>query len=504
MLRLAGITRPLLGNFGDYQAGMAMIARHFAEGHFTTILYPQTYDLVNGQPSLVLLFYPLSSLLAAALHVLSGLSLDFLGRLQSVVFFAGAALLLYRLVARISGRPVALAALIAFSLSPLTIVYGQSFLNDMGAVFFILLFFYASLRFLAGINPLDFLAASAALSCVLLMRPNAVYLVLPSFWLGRKHLIKMAAVWAAGCVLPALWYVHVWRVSAEAPNIYMTLAPQLASRASFLSPIVFSPAYYRDLWDILAGMAFTPLGITLFLVGCFQAGRVPGAPFYLLWGASFLASSLAIPRKLVEHDFYLLQLMMPSAPIVGAGFLAVAENWQGSRQALSRSVAFFVVIACLVSFRYALYPAFRTPERERGTLKLAGALRQVTEKGRDRAVVQGTRTILYYADRYGWHAFPLRPGKEGLFYHQMANWQNLPPDQWQKYAESLTDPIKHLEYLREYEGATHFVVSDPEAVARVPNFAEYLAKNYSAIFREEGVGTIFLLSARKEALSSKS
>ena len=169
MLRLAGITRPLLGNFGDYQAGMAMIARHFAEGHFTTILYPQTYDLVNGQPSLVLLFYPLSSLLAAALHVLSGLSLDFLGRLQSVVFFAGAALLLYRLVARISGRPVALAALIAFSLSPLTIVYGQSFLNDMGAVFFILLFFMPRSAFSQGSIPLIFsrrrLLSLACFSC---------------------------------------------------------------------------------------------------------------------------------------------------------------------------------------------------------------------------------------------------------------------------------------------------------------------------------------------------
>lgn len=509
-LRLAGITRPFLGNFGDYQASQGMVAQFFIENHFTTLLYPQTHVLVGGEPSLVLLFYPLASLIAGILFSCFGGTLDFWGRFQAVLFFALSAYFLYRLIAKRLGERIALFSLAAFSLSPLTIIYGQSFMNEMAAVFFTVLFFHELLRFIGSRSPLSFFLSVLSLGLVLLMRPNASYLGLPALLLaseeGRergkrgKFILVVVFLMALALVIPGLWYFHTWKVSQGAPNVYMSIFPQLQVRSSFLSPLIFQWGYYQKLIDSLAGIVLTPLGFTLALIGIF-AGilKERKSLFFLVWCLAFLGSSLLIPRKLIDHNFYLLHLVVSASAFVGLGFDLLMKSLPQGKRTQRIALAGFLSLAFLLSMRYAAHPAFKTPEGERHTLAIAKKLAEVTDKEKSRVVVQGTRTFLYYADRYGWNSFSVEKTSEVPDYYRLTNWQNLSPEEWERRNQALKEPALYLEYLKEGEGATHFLVTDPAKFYENADFSSRVHQRYQLLYEAKDVCLIFELNGAPPA-----
>jgi len=141
LFRMAGLYRPLLGNFSQYQTGQAMMAKFFVEERFTNLFSPKLNMLVQGEPSLHLIHYPLSSLVAAVMAAIFGGEYSVWGRFQAVVFFALAAFFLFRLVCLLCDEETARGALIFFILCPLTIIYGQSFQSEMISVCSSIIFF---------------------------------------------------------------------------------------------------------------------------------------------------------------------------------------------------------------------------------------------------------------------------------------------------------------------------------------------------------------------------
>ncbi len=500
-LRMLGIFRPLLGNFAVYQTAYAMIARFFVEGNFKTIFYPQVNILVNGKPSLHLLYYPISALIAALGSRFLGGTLDFWGRFQSVLFYAGAAFYLYRFVKIFLDARIALAALIAFAIAPLTIIYGQSFQHEMATVFFTAAFFYYWLQFLRKRRPWHFVLTGFFLSWILLTRPNNLYVFLPALYLaivnsksansGWKNIFKLGFISILGLVLPALWYFHTWKVSYEANNIYSTMYAQLMVRSSFVSPLVLHGEYYKRLLDILTGNVCTPVGFTLLLIGIlagFRDGRKN--LFFILWSFSFLTSSLLIPRKLIDHEFYLLHFLLPAAPLMGLGFLHVYDHLDLKGLPKKVALAFFITASFGLSMRYALHPAFNTPDEDKHVLELADKVRILTQKDEARIIVQGSHTVLYYSDRYGW-TFSILPSEEISDYYQYMNWAKLPGQKWRQRNEALKNPIAYLEYLRKEEKATHFVVTSPNNFFNQKALSEYILGKYKAIFADPHIGYIF-------------
>ncbi len=500
LLRLVGITRPLLGNFGDYQAAQAMVSQFFIENHFKTLLYPQINVLVGGSPSLVLLFFPVASLIAAVPFAFFGGSLDFWGRLQAVLFFAGSAYVLYRLVEKLIDSKIARAALVVFCFSPLTVIYGQSFLNEMSTVFFSLLFFDQLLRFLEKNNLAYFSLSALSLTLVLLMRPNALYLALPALYLGSAgkgkmgdRLLKITGVGLMGLILPGLWYFHLWKLSRVSTHIYMSIFPQLEVRSTFLSPVIFNLDFYLGLLRNLAGVTFTPLGLVLLIIGLGNFKK-SGERFFFLWGVAFLLSSFLMPRKLIDHNFYLLHLVVAWAPLIGIGFYKAGDRLMRNKNQWKWVTPVFLALSFVISVRYAAHPAFKTPTAERSTLSVARKLAELTDKSKSRVIVQGTRTYLYYADRYGWNAFVTEKIEELADYYRLTNWQNLSPEEWKQRNEARKDPMLYLEYLRGQEKATHFLVTDTEKFYGNSQFAEYVRKRYPLLYEEKGACLIFQLA----------
>lgn len=503
-LRLAKIHRPLLGHFSMYQTANAMMANFFLKNHFTTLFLPQVNVLAGGEPGLLLLAYPVNALVAACMKLTFGGSLDMWGRLQAVFFFMLSAVYLFRLVNRWIGSQSALISLVIFCLSPLTIIYGQSFQNEMATVFFSIAFLFYWDVFVKETQSLAACTASALFTAlVLVTRPNALYLFIPAGYLLTKEVFwtgKWKSCWAKlilyaviGAGIPALWFGHLWKVSETASNIYSTMFTQLEVRSSFISPLVLSLDYHQQLFDKLSGIALTPVGFTFFIAGCFFAAKEwkRYAPV-ILWCFTCFASSLLIPRKLIDHDFYLLHFLVPAAPIMAAAVSTLLDGFKESPRA-RRVFSFSMVIFSLIfSMRYALHPAFKTTEEDAHLLEIAAHLKEVTDPS-SKIIVQGSHPVLYYADRHGW-TFTLKRSGEVPEYYTTGNWERMTPEQRQIRNEALKNPIAEVEYRKKYEGATHFVVLNPKTFDEAREFSSYMKSHFKTVYEKPGVTQIYRLN----------
>ncbi len=507
-LRCIGLDRPLLGNFAVYQTAQAMISRFFIENHFSTWLYPQVNVLSNGKPGLLLLYYPVASFLAAVLHQITHLPLEILGRLQAIVFFLLASTYLYKLVKKTNDSRTAFFSLLIFAILPLTIIYGRSFQNEMATIFFSLFFLYQTLQAFELPGPGRIFLAAAGWTFVLLTRPNNLHLLAPVFFslffsdgpglsFRRKSAVT-AGVLFLGALLPAFWYWHLWKVTEETNNIYSTMFAQLAVRSSFISSLALSVDFYRDLLDMLMGLVLTPPGFTFGLWGIWIGIRhFKRYGFYLLWTLAFFAGALLIPRKLVDHNFYWLHFVVAFVPLVSAGLL----DWVDRLEEKSKKSALllFILAMAVISCRYSLNPAFVIPKSDQTIPALGKKLQAMTSKEKDRIVVQGTHSLLYYADRWG-YTLSFTPKSEISDYLTSANWEKLSEKQWKERIEAGYQPSNQLEYLMKWEGATHLAVSDLPAFEAARDFAEYIRSHYPKIY-EGPEGIVFQLTPLAPAAS---
>jgi len=155
--------QPFLGHFGSYQVVLAMEAHEFVKQGFNNLLSPQSFLMMDTAPlqKIVLIHYPISALLSALLWGGFGGSLDLWGRILSMAFSAGSVLIMYLAARRLGNQLFALASACLLAFSPMTLIYGRSFMNEAIAVFLLVLSFWllvvwkgkqkGSLLFLAGL-----------------------------------------------------------------------------------------------------------------------------------------------------------------------------------------------------------------------------------------------------------------------------------------------------------------------------------------------------------------
>jgi len=203
---------------------------------------------------------------------------------------------------------------------------------------------------------------------------------------------------------------------------------------------------------------------------------------------------MLIPRKLIDHEFYLLHFLVPASPLIGGVFMDLMNIIRVKRDKIVGGfTVFFILISFIVSMRYAAHPAFKSTEEDRAIPQIANNLKEITDKEKDKLITQGTINLLYYADRYGW-PFVIERNGEVSDYYKYTNWEKLSEEQRSIRNEALKSPISNLEYLRRYDGATHFVVTNPKEFYRHPDFAKHLQKNYKIIREEKGFFILFNLS----------
>ena len=465
-VRLPGITRPLLGNFATKSVIYAQIARNWVEAR-AGLFYPTLDCLVGGKRSLHMLEFPVSAYLTGALWRLFGGSLDVWGRATAVAFSVASVALLFLFVRRRHGTAAGMGAGFVLALSPVSIIYGQNFMLEASLVFFTVATFYGLDRWSHGGRSGWLVAASVCFALLLLTKIYMLVLLLPlgvmvlrsgrstpvqlpkarteglpgsagtdakrpaasplgaiseesDRWLGssaaspqepkaqratpRKYPLALCAAVLA-MVPAALWYTHAARTaapgSASAGRIYFSLW-RTAQTHSPPAPLLWTPDFYRQLLDDLTGVILTPVGFVLFVMGFLnRAWRQHAA-----WLVAMMILVAALPRKFYEMNYYSMAVLPPLCVIAGLGWQVVAERLRPGRMATFGLLA----VALVLSMRYAVKPAFVTPEEDRAVVAAGRAIQKLTAEEEPVATMHGaTIDLLYYCNRPGWAIAPDTP-----------------------------------------------------------------------------------------------
>ena len=409
LVRVPGIHRPLLGHYGTKNAVYAMIARNWALGR-APLWLPTIDCLAGGERGRHLLEIPVSAYVAGAGWAVCGGSLDVWGRAVSIAFSAASVGLLYLLVRRWHSNQAAWAAALVLALSPVSIIFGQSFMLEASVVFFMLGALWCMESWLTTAKRRWFTATVLSLALLLCSKIYMLVMLLPLLALACRRIATLPASerrrWIAGGtallaigVLPAAaWCLMVLRLASPdsllGSHVYDSIR-RSGTVHQVPSPLLADAGFYVRLLGNLAGVGLTPVGALLAAVGlcCRPARR------HLWWLAAMAALVALLPAKFFELRYYTLIFVPAGAMLAGIGWerLSRHNRW-----------APIVATACLIvglafSARASLRPAFVTPAEDRAVLAAAAAARELGHEAEPLATLHGAGpNLLYYCDRPGW------------------------------------------------------------------------------------------------------
>src|SRR5216110_861442 len=475
-VRLVLINQPYVDYWSWRQSDVAAIARNFFE-HGFRFGYPQI-DWAGGSGGYVGTEFPILPFLAAIYYKFAGIH-EWIGRSQSVIFFAISLPFFFLLVREIFCGTAAIWATFFYAFAPLNIFAGRSFMPDVPSLSLGIIGLYFFLRWVRDRKMAPFYLAAIAISLSILIKITSIVIAAPILYLlvaavydrrgnkerrfpkppGRSRdrpslnfgahrapLQLHLALFAAITLLPsALWYWHARQI-AERFYPYHFFGAGGVRLESF--------SWYWDIAQQTATSSLTPILAIPALIGLFVAPRGRFGCLFDWWLAAMVLFVLAVGYG-NRHPWYQLPLVPITAAFAGAG-CAFFGSKISSRVAV---VALSILLAgsfALLAFLYVrpLYESSAAQLRDAGLElnKLTASDALVV------AVDGGNPTIFYYAKRKGWH-----------FLEQNGIYGGNPKNSRQAIAD--------FERLRR-KGATHFVFTTPRFwwLESYPELTQHLNK----------------------------
>src|SRR5437868_3434128 len=462
-VRLILIDQPYVDYWSWRQSDVAAIARNFVE-HGFRFGYPQI-DWAGGSGGYVGTEFPILPFLAAIYYKFAGIH-EWIGRSQSVIFFAISLPFFFLLVREIFCGTAAIWATFFYAFSPLNIFAGRSFMPDVPSLSLGIIGLYFFLRWVRDRKIAPFYLAAITISLSILIKITSIVIAAPILYLlvaegadlgsaqaryvrgsrGRRQRLQLAA-FAAIAVLPSVvWYWHARQI-AERFYPYHFFGAGGVRLESF--------SWYWDIAQQTATSSLTPILAILALIGLFVAPRGRFGCLFDWWLAAMVLFVLAVGYG-NRHPWYQLPLVPITAAFAGAG-CAFFESKISSRVAV---VALSILLAgsfAILAFLYVrpLYESSAAQLRDAGLElnKLTASDALIV------AVDGGNPTIFYYAKRKGWH-----------FLEQNGIYGGNPKNSQQAIAD--------FERLRR-QGATHFVFTTPRFwwLESYPEFTQHLSES---------------------------
>lgn len=505
--RLLGFKQPFLGNFSSYQTLWAMMARFMAREHFLDLLNVKLNVLMAGKPSLHLLAYPVSAFVAAIPYAIFGGSLELWGRLQAVFFSILTVAVLYFFVKKIFTKTIALAAAFIYAFSPVSVIYGQSFMDEACSVFLVVLALYMLYNDYERSSPWRFLISAFAASFAVLCRIHTLYLLIPAAYIfylsyGRLFFLRPKPILYVLIVLfiPFLWYGYTLYATLCYDNVYTNMFVQMLYTKGRQLTYFLSFNFYKTLFDYVSGIDFTPLGFVALIIGIVaMAGRPQHERGFLYaWLGAVMLLFLILPQKVTDHNFYTLHLIPVGSVFAALSFseLLTLKFWGVQRTKILLCIG-AIGIFLLLSFRYTLHPLTVILPENKEVLKAAKEIQRITGKDDRIVAARGTAgDLLYYCDRNGWSFSLVNKGDNTSKWFIINRWDKLSDAECKRRNEAAKDPVSYLEYLRG-EGARYFVVSYPPEFLALKTFSSYMDGHYRQLSPEPERYLIFDLGERR-------
>src|SRR5256714_1225834 len=461
-VRLILIDQPYVDYWSWRQSDVAAIARNFVE-HGFRFGYPQI-DWAGGSGGYVGTEFPILPFLAAVYYKFVGIH-EWIGRSQSVIFFAISLPFFFLLVREIFGGAAAIWATFFYAFAPLNIFAGRSFMPDVPSLSLGIIGLYFFLRWVRDRKMAPFYLAAIAISLSILIKITSIVIAAPILYLvvagigdpgqrqadlvrsrDRRSRLQLLLFIAIAVLPSVVWYWHARQI-AERFYPYHFFGAGGVRLESF--------SWYWDIAQQTVTSSLTPILAILALIGLFVAPRGRFGCFFDWWLAAMVLFVLAVGYG-NRHPWYQLPLVPITAAFAGAG-CAFFESKISSRVAV---VALSILLAgsfAILAFLYVrpLYESSAAQLRDAGLElnKLTASDALIV------AVDGGNPTIFYYAKRKGWH-----------FLEQNGIYGGNPKNSQQAIAD--------LERLRR-QGATHFVFTTPRFwwLESYPEFTQHLSES---------------------------
>src|SRR5919204_2979411 len=170
-VRLILINQPYIDHWSWRQSDVAAIARNFSEGGFR-FGYPQI-DWAGGSAGYVGTEFPILPFLAAICYKFAGIH-EWIGRSQSVIFFAISLPFFFLLVRETFGCTAAIWATFFYAFAPLSVFAGRSFMPDVPSLSLAIIGLYFFLRWVRDRKLAPFYLAAIAISLSILIKVTSI------------------------------------------------------------------------------------------------------------------------------------------------------------------------------------------------------------------------------------------------------------------------------------------------------------------------------------------
>lgn len=472
-VRLILIDQPYVDYWSWRQSDVAAIARNFFE-HGFRFGYPQI-DWAGNSAGYVGTEFPILPFLAAICYKFAGIH-EWIGRSQSVIFFAISLPFFFLLVRGIFGSSAATWATFFYAFAPLNVFAGRSFMPDMPSLSLGIIGLYFFLCWLGDGRPAPLYLSAIAISLSILIKATSVVIAAPlasivvgrlcqprrpsGFTVKRPAMYRGMAAFAAIAVLPSVaWYWHAHQIAEQ-------YYPHHSFGAGGVRLESFS--WYWEIAQQTATSSLTPLLALMALTGLFVAPRGKYGCLFDWWLVAMVLFVVTVGYG-NRHPWY----QLPFVPIAAA-FAGAACAFFGSK--ISSRVA-AVTLSILLAASFAILAFFYVrPLYESSAAQLRDAGLELKKITATNALIvaadMGNPTIFYYANRKGWHFLEQR----GIYGGTPKNSQQAIADLERLHRQGATHLVftaNTLWWLNSYPELTQHLSETATLVEAAPQFRIY-------------------------------
>jgi 4-amino-4-deoxy-L-arabinose transferase-like glycosyltransferase len=387
LIRAAQLGQPIVENYVGRQVPTAMVARNLDRG--SGFFWPQLDSAPF--PNYFVVEPPIYQMLVVAVRRLTTLGLSEAGRVVSALLSALGAWGLFELARRREGSRVAILAVLAFAIFPLTVRYGRAFQPDASMVGATVAGLACWDRSLAQRGFRWLVAGWSLLALGFAIKITSAFLLVPLLLLiGRSGRLR-GMIAACSTLLPGLlWYLWADHLIGQGVGSRASVDNRSVWLGALGPAALFDPATLKMVGCSLFVRAFTPLGFVLAAIGFLSRPAHRGdRRFWCVWGGSALVAMALLAGKL-HHEYY----WMPLAPVVAVGVARAIELATGRRCAFAGVVAGVLVVVAIIQTR----STWRTPGEWSNLDSAAIAVRGAVPA---EFWVAASEALLYQADRRG-------------------------------------------------------------------------------------------------------
>lgn len=397
------------------QAETSSVSRNFARYGFD-ILHPRMDNISNVQSGkdnpngYFFVEFPIYNILQAGLFKVFGIfTIEEWGRLVSMAASVAAGLFLYLIVRKHTNETVGLFSALFYMFIPFNIYYGRTILPDtsmtmayLGAIYFFDKWISARKKEKFAGKTRDYLLALFFTVVALLLKPHALFFLLP---IG--YLVFQAFGWNA----LKKWQLYFFAIVSVAPllawRVWMLQYPEGIPANEWLfngNGIRFRPSFFRWIfYERLTKLISGYVGVLLLAAGLLQLRKTKDWLFFACFFLSSLVYVSVIATGNVQHDYYQIPTI-PSIAILMALGSYFLWNWKLKSLPVGKVVLVMIICSSFYFGWNIVKDYFNINNR---SLIAAGeAVQKLTPK--DALVIvnyNGDSSAIYQTDRKGWASY---------------------------------------------------------------------------------------------------